>query len=290
MPELPEVEAVRLQLAKFVVGSRIGEIEILTPKYEVGMDKKKVVGARVVNVRRFGKILSIDLSNGFSIIIHLKLTGQLIYRGPNLKNPPPLSSRVAEGLPGKYTHIIFKLDRGGALYFNDLRQFGWMKIVQSSELKFQSDFLTKLGYEPPVVLDSPLPVLTLEEFGKILAGTKRAIKIVLMDQTKIAGVGNIYANDALWLAEINPLRPANRLTSKEVELLFKSIIKVLKNGIKMGGSSENTFVVPDGSEGKYQNFTLVYGREGLPCKRCGEKIRKISLGGRGTYFCPNCQK
>lgn len=287
MPELPEVEAVRSQLESFLKGHKIIDVLIENSKSFVG-DKKNVIGANFLSFRRFGKVLVLDLDNGFSILVHLKLTGQLVYRGPNLKNPPQLSSKVVGGLPGKYTRVVFKLDRGGVLYFNDLRIFGWIKVVENKEVESQKMF-DNLGYEPPVVKNQELPILTLEKFKEIVSKTKRSIKIVIMDQSKIAGVGNIYANDALWLAGINPKRSAKDLSEIEQKKLYDSIIKVLEDGIKRGGSSENTFVNPDGSEGNYQNFTLVYGREGQKCKRCSVIIKKIQLGGRGSYFCPNCQ-
>lgn len=287
MPELPEVEAIRIQLENFLKGHRIVDVLITNNRSFVG-DKRNIIGASFLSFRRFGKVLVFDFDNSFSALIHLKLTGQLVYRGPNLKNPPPLSSKVVGGLPGRYTRVIFKLDKDGVLYFNDLRIFGWVKVIKKSEIKSQRIF-DGLGYEPPVVRRQELPVLTFEIFKEILKSTKRPIKIVIMDQSKIAGVGNIYANDALWLAEINPKRPANSLIENEQKKLYNSIIKVLENGIKLGGSSENTFVTPDGSEGNYQNFALVYGRDGQKCKRCLTLIEKIQLGGRGTYFCPKCQ-
>ena len=281
MPELPEVESVKLQLTKYLVGHTIEGIEVKTKKVFPD-DPKEVISAKITGVKRFGKLLVVNLSNNHSFLMHLKLTGQPIYRGPNLKTPPKLSDKVFGGVPGKHTHVIIKLDRGGVLYYNDLRKFGWIKIAQTSKLSDEG-FIKNLGPEP-------LKDLTLEKFKDILTKTKRAIKIVLMDQSKIAGVGNIYANDALWFAGINPKRAANVLTSKEQEKLFDSIIKVLKDGIKMGGSSDHAFVTPDGAEGHYQDFTLIYDKEGEKCKRCGTEINKIQLGGRGTYFCPHCQK
>ncbi len=289
MPELPEVESIKLQLKKFIVGHKILNIEIRYGKKFEG-EKGKVEGAKIQDVRRFAKALVIDLSNSYSIVIHVKLTGQLIYEGPNLKKGHQLSKKVIGGLGGKHTHIIFHLDKGGKLYFNDVRKFGWMKVIQKSKLKNQTEFIGKLGPEPLInANDPPENPLTLDKFREILSKSSQAIKIVLMDQEKISGVGNIYANDALWLAGIKPVRKAKDLREDEVKKLFKSIIDVLKEGIKRGGASELAFVTPDGSEGKYQDFTLVYGREGESCKNCKTAIRKIKIGGRGTYFCPNCQ-
>lgn len=281
MPELPEVETIRLQLAKFLVGHKIKDVEVRNPKYEI-KERVNIIGAKVTGVRRFAKVLSIDLANGFSIVVHIKLTGQLIYRGPNLKPIPRLSNKVVGGVPGKHTHLVFVLDHGGFLYYNDVRRFGWVRVMKTSELG-KEGFVGKLGPEP-------FRDLTLEKFKEILSKSSRAVKLVLMDQEKIGGVGNIYANDALWLAGINPKRSANKLSGKEAETLYDSIHKVLKDGLKYGGASELAFVTPDGKEGEYQEHTLVYGQEGKICKRCCKaKIEKYFLSGRGTYFCPICQ-
>ena len=281
MPELPEVEAIRLQLEKYLKGHKIENVQVNVPKIFSG-DPKNVVGAEFLVVRRFAKVLSIDLSNGFSIVIHIKLTGQLIYRGPNLKAVPELSKKVTGGVPGRHTHIIFDLDKNGLLYYNDVRRFGWLRVIKTSEVE-KTGFVGKLGPEP-------FGKLTLPIFKEILSKTKRAIKVVLMDQGKIGGVGNIYANDALWLSKINPKKPANELTEAETKSLYDSIHKVLKAGMKYGGASELAFVTPNGKEGEYQKHTLTYGREGEPCERCHKaKITKFFLSGRGTYFCPICQ-
>lgn len=290
MPELPEVESIRLQLQKYIVGHKIIDVDIRYGKKFEG-DKNAIIGGRIFDVRRFGKVQSIDLDNGYSILIHIKLTGQLIYRGPNFNQKGKLSQKVTGGLGGKHTHIIFYLDKKGVLYYNDVRKFGWIHIVRTSEVD-KHKFIERLGPEP-LVTDSASDqtILTLKLFTDILSKTSRSIKIVLMDQEKISGVGNIYANDALWLSEINPKRGANKLTEIEIKSLYDSIHKVLKSGMKFGGASELSFVTPDGEEGKYQNHTLVYGHEGQPCERCHKsEIKKFFLSGRGTYFCPVCQR
>ena len=281
MPELPEVESIKLQLEKYLVGHRIEKVEIRHPKVFTG-DKKNIENAKVKKIRRFGKVLVFDLSNAYSVVSHIKLTGQFIYRDPNLKREQPLSKKVSGGAPGPHTHLTFNLDRNAKLYYNDIRRFGWVKVVKTSEVE-NIDFIKKLGPEP-------LNDLTLKKFEEILGKTKRAVKVLLMDQSKIGGVGNIYANDALWLAKINPKRPANSLTRVEIKKLFNAVEKVLKAGLKYGGASELAFVRPDGTEGDYQSHSLVYGRTGEVCKSCKvEKIKKEMLGGRGTYYCPKCQ-
>lgn len=280
MPELPEVESIKLRLAKYLTGHVIDSVEILNSKFQIS--KEKIIGGRVMGTRRFGKVTVIDLDNGYSILIHVKLTGQFIYRGPNLPNPKPLSKKVIGGIPGPHTMVIFNFDRKGMLYYNDIRRFGWIKIVKRQEL-MDEKFVSKLGKDALEI--------SLKEFQDILSKTSRNIKVVLMDQTKIGGIGNIYANDALWLAEISPRRSAVGLSLSEAGKLYKTMLHVLKEGIKYDGASELAFVTPDGTEGDYQNHTLAYGHQGEPCERCHKaKIEKYFLGGRGTYWCPNCQK
>lgn len=287
MPELPEVETMRTQLEKFLVGSVISKIDIRTKNYDLPI--QDLLGASIIGVRRFAKVSSIDLSNGYSILTHVKLTGQFIYRGPKLLNPNKLSPKVSGGIGGPHTHIIFYLADGGLLYYNDIRRFGWVKVLKTSEVENEK-FVKTLGPEPHVAKGFAGQALTFEYFQKLLSKSKRNIKVLLMDQTKIGGVGNIYANDALWLAKISPKRISNSLSNQESKLLYESIHTVLKSGLKYGGASELAFVTPDGNEGEYQNHTLVYGHTDDICKNCKkQKIKKFFLGGRGTYWCPLCQ-
>lgn len=287
MPELPEVESIRLQLEKFLVGlpasagHKIESIDVKNRRI-FPHDEKEILGAKFIKARRFGKVIVLDLGNNKSLMIHVKMTGQIIYRGPNL-NKPLLSPKISDGLGGRHTHVIFTLDKEGMIYYNDFRQFGWLKIVDTALVE-TTDLVGKMGPEP-------FRDLTLEYFRNILSSTKRSIKVVIMDQTKIAGVGNIYANDALYLSKIHPARPANSLSDDEAKKLFDAIHSVLEVGMEHGGSSENSFVTPDGGEGQYQRHTLIYGKQGTLCSVCKkEKIIKTMIGGRGTYFCPNCQK
>ena len=282
MPELPEVETMRMQLEKFLVGSTITKVQVNDKRILLG-DVENIVGGKVAGVRRFAKVTSIDLSNGFSILTHVKLTGQFIYRGPKLPNPKKLSVKVAGGAPGVHTRITFSFNDGGMLYYNDIRRFGWVRIVKTEDVE-KEKFVKALGPEP-------FKDLTIEYFQALLSKSRRNIKVLLMDQTKIGGVGNIYANDALWLSKISPKRTANTLSSDESKLLYGAIETVLKAGLKYGGASELAFVTPDGNEGEYQNHTLAYGHTGQTCVNCKTtKIEKFFLGGRGTYWCPTCQK
>lgn len=281
MPELPEVETVKLGLQKYVVGHTIESVEVRKPKIFEG-DKKNIEGAKVIGVRRFGKGLVIDLSNRYSMAIHIKLTGQLIYRG---KDEPKVihtdMTRVGKELPNAWTHVIFHFDHGATLFYNDIRQFGWIKVVSTKEVQ-NLPFFKELG--PEFLKD-----LTQEKFTEILSKSKTAVKPLIMDQKKMGGVGNIYANDALYLARIDPKCPANSLSHEETKTLYKAILTVLRKGIEEGGASELTFVNVLGEAGNYQNHSLIYGKQGQKCKRDGTKIIKYMLGGRGTYVCPICQ-
>lgn len=282
MPELPEVEAMKNQLGIFLARHKITSVDVRNRKLFQG-DERSLVGGKIKGTRRFGKVSVIDLDNGYSILTHVKLTGQYIYRGPNLPDPKPISQKVTGGVPGPHTHVIFNLDRNGKLYYNDVRRFGWIRVVKTKDVE-NEPFIAKLGPEP-------FKDLTEVLFKEILGKSGRPVKIVLMDQEKMGGVGNIYANDALWLAKIDPKTPAKDLDPLKVKELYKAVLTVLKQGIKWGGASELAFVTPDGTEGKYQSHTLAYGHEGEPCERCHKGIfKKYFLGGRGTYVCPVCQK
>jgi len=288
MPELPEVESIKNQLGKFLTGHTIRKVENRSKNFDI--NPKLIIGAKVTGTRRFGKVTIIDLDDGYSILTHVKLTGQYIYRGPNLPHPKDLSKKVTGGIPGPHTLVIFDLDRNGELYYNDVRRFGWVRVEKTEDVP-KEKFIVKLGPEPPVTESFTGKELTSDIFREILSKSGRPIKLVLMDQEKMGGVGNIYANDALWLAKINPKTPAKSLDKKSGNALYDAILSVLKNGIKYGGASELAFVTPDGTEGEYQNHTLSYGREREPCERCHKStIQKFFLGGRGTYWCPVCQK
>lgn len=277
MPELPEVETVRLGLQKYVVGHVIQDIEIRDSKIFQG-SAEQIIGAKIVDVKRVGKGLILDLSNKYSLAIHIKLTGQLVYRDDSLRKTP-LSLKVGT-LPNKFTHVVFDLDKKAKLYYNDMRRFGWIKIVRTDDV-FRLPFFKDMGPEP-------LKDLTLEKFEQILKASTK-IKPLIMDQKKIGGVGNIYANDALFKAGIDPRRPAKSLSSSEIKKLYDAILSVVKLSLENGGASELSFVNILGQEGNYQNHTLIYGKTGSKCKKCGSIIKFFKLSGRGTYVCFNCQ-
>lgn len=280
MPELPEVETIKLGLQKYLVGHKIEDVEIKAPKIFEG-DPKNIIGGKVKEIRRRGKGLIFDLDNGYSLAIHIKLTGQLVYRDEKTRDIPVSKAKVGT-LPNPFTHVVFTLDKNAVLYYNDQRRFGWIKIVKTSEIE-DIPFFKTLGPEP-------FKDLTLEKFEKAISGKNTAIKPLIMDQTRIGGIGNIYANDALNLSKIDPRRPAKSLNKLEIEALYKAVLSVMKKSFKYGGASELNFVNALGQEGEYQRHSLVYGKKGKPCPNCGGIIKKIYLGGRGTFFCDKCQK
>ncbi len=280
MPELPEVETLKLGIQKYVVGHKILDVELAHPKIFYG-DKKDIIGSKITGVRRVGKGLILELSNGYVLAIHIKLTGQLIFRDEKTKNIPP-SAKVGKSLPNNLTHVIFKLDKDSKLYYNDQRRFGWIKVVRSDEVS-KLPFFRDMGPEP-------FKDLTFARFKFVVGKKVTKIKPLLMDQTNIGGIGNIYANDALFRSKISPLRPGKSLSDEELKRLYDSILAVLKKGLESKGASELSFVNILGQEGEYQNHTLVYGKRNKPCpNNCGGKIHFIRIGGRGTFFCPNCQ-
>jgi len=271
MPELPEVETIKKDLTRLIVGKKILDIKTDSPKQikpSLGAVKKAIVGASVKKIERRAKLLQIFFSNGKVLIIHLKLTGGLLVRKKG-------SAR------DKWQHVTLVLSGNRELRFTDLRKFGWVKLLKDK--KELEKILAEFGLEP-------LDDLGLKEFRTIAASTSRAIKVLLMDQKKIAGIGNIYACDALFLAKIHPEKKANEMKDNEVKKLFEAIEKVLKAGSKYRGASDQYYLDALGHKGSYQDHFLVYGRAGEKCFKCDGKIGKIKIGGRGTYYCPKCQK
>ncbi len=267
MPELPEVETIRRQAQKELVGAKILSVEEKRSGILRGNDKD-LVGKTIVRVRRFAKLLVIDLTGGMSLAVHLKMTGRLLLLGP-------------KDILQDHTHVIFQLNGDKRLIYADYRRFGYLQVVPTAKVE-QLPFVKTLGKEP-------LKDWNLSEFRVVCSKSRRAIKVLLLDQTKISGVGNIYANEALWLAKIHPLTPANQLTEKQTQALFTAIEDVLKEGIKRGGASDNTYRNLFGGKGEYQNFFKVYQRDNQACLRCHTQIKEIRTGGRGTFYCPKCQ-
>ncbi len=276
MPELPEVEILRLQLSQLIVGKTIKSIDILKAKSFIG-DKRQVIGEKIVGIRRFAKILVVDLAIGLSLVIHLKMSGQLIFQNTRQLRSSDHQSDVVDSFLNKHTRVIITFIDNSKLFFNDQRIFGWIKVVRDL-----LSITNKLGPDPFN--------FTNKKFYQILQISKRPIKLVLMDQEKIGGVGNIYANDALFLSKINPKTPASGLSKVQAEVLFHKLLKVLIEGIKWRGASQNNFRDAYGAKGEKQEHFYVYAQEGKKCiNKCGETIKRISLGGRGTFYCPVCQ-
>lgn len=281
MPELPEIETVRLQLIKVIKGAKVQSCKVLN-KNSVHGDVEKIVGEEIIDIRRRAKVLIIDFSGDVSVAFHFKMSGQLVFEGHKVKvvGGHPTEDFVGK-LPSGHTRVVVKFDLG-TLYFNDQRMFGWVKVGD----KFTIDnlqFIKNLGPEP---FD-----ITAEEFVRRVQKSRRAIKLTVMDQEVISGVGNIYANDALWEARINPQIPSHKLQREQLETLLEKLKLVLSEGIKYGGATaaDAKYIDLHGLGGHYQEHFRVYDREGQMCKRCKSVIVKFVLGGRGTYVCPKCQ-
>jgi formamidopyrimidine-DNA glycosylase len=272
MPELPEVETIKSDLQKAILGKKITEVRVYNPRVirepAPGVFKNSLEGLSIKHILRRAKLLILELSNGLALTIHLKMTGQLVLR-KKLSNPGGFkSSRVA-----------FSLSGGKLLDFNDQRLFGELRLIKDwKKLKF----VQGLGPEP---FD-----LTYGDFKGMLSKKKTKIKPLLMDQSFISGIGNLYAAEILFRSKIAPQRSAQSLTEKEKEALYKQIQEVLRNAIKHGGSSIDDYVRLSGQRGDYRRFHRVYGREDKPCFICKSPVKRIAQGGRGTYFCPKCQK
>jgi len=287
MPELPEVETIKRQLIPNVVGKTISDVKILSPKNFVG-NKQDVIGKKIVSVNRFGKVLVLRLTRAGQdrpiqynfMSIHFKLSGQILF-AKNInkavfKNIIPFTK--GKTMPANTTRVIIIFANGSGLFFNDLRKFGWIKISDQP--------LKPKGID---VLDKQF---TVKYLTVIIKKTRKPIKILLMDQDLITGVGNIYANDSLFLAKIHPQRFSNSLAEQEIKLLYKSIKQTISKGLKDFGSSsaDEAFILPDGSRGKHQKNFLVYQREDEPCLKCKTIIKRIKHNGRSSFFCPECQK
>lgn len=278
MPELPEVETVRRGLKDFILHQKITKIEVFCKKSFIG---KKLTG-KIKDIRRFGKALIIDLDNDNSLMIHLRMTGQLIYDGKERYAAGHPSENFTAKLPNKQTRVILTLENG-TLYFNDQRKFGFIKSLKTAEVKNDA-FIKKLAKEPWDMDETELH----EKFQK---HKKSLIKATILDQTIICGLGNIYADEALFAAKIHPERRAGTLTKNETKTLLEAAKNVMEKSINSGGSTMATYVKADGTKGDYlEKFAKVFRREGKPCENCQTKIVKIKVAGRGTHICPNCQK
>jgi formamidopyrimidine-DNA glycosylase len=286
MPELPEVETIKRELDKILRGKIISGVEILWPKTispTTTINFTQIItDKRIISLERRAKMLIIHLNNNVSLIIHLKMTGQLIF--------VPKSGKIISGghptndiqTPGRHTRLIFHFKDKSNLYFNDLRKFGWVKILDEKLKKYIN---TEVGIEP---LSSKY---TMVHFRQMLKKyPNRTVKQILLDQHLIAGIGNIYADESAFLSKILPMRKIKTLSEKEINYLHKNIIAVLKLSIQKKGTSSKNYVRSNGQKGGFVPFLMVYGRKGETCKCCGTKIVKTKHAGRGTHYCPECQK
>ena len=287
MPELPEAETVVRELNKYLPNQKILDIKQIRTKsmsFSNGITLNSLKGLKVRNLERKGKAIIINLSQDISLLIHLKMTGQLIYISKstrtNLGHPTP---DFINSMPSKHTRVIFKLTKG-TLYFNDQRLFGWIKAMPTSNIPTNS-FVSSLG--PDALSKSFTPNALWQVIKR---KPKSPTKSILLDQSNVAGIGNIYANESLFLAGIRPNRKASTLKQKEIKKLVQSIKQILKKGIKYSGTSISDYKTAEGTSGRMQNYLKVYKRDGLPCKKCKTLIKKTKTTGRSTYFCPNCQK
>lgn len=288
MPELPEVETVKRGLLKLIVGKNVlaASSDNLKSFPNSPTDVQEfLVGAKVTDVRRRAKVLMIDLSTKYSLVIHLKMTGQLVFvdKTDRFGAGHPNDSLVGS-LPDKSTRVDIQFLDGSHLFFNDQRKFGWVRLMPTDEIK-DIDFMKRVGPEP---LEESF---TVEQFiARFKRRGKTTIKAALLDQSVIAGIGNIYADESLWAAKINPKRSVDSISVSEFEKLYKEIRSVLELSIEKGGSTNRNYVNAEGKKGSYMDFARVFRREGQACPRCGAEIIKLRVAGRGTHICPECQR
>ncbi len=288
MPELPEVETVRIGLQEFLPTQIVESISCDWPK-SLSVSQKVInsylLNAEIQSVNRRGKVIIMPLSSGYSMLIHLKMTGQLVYKpnkGPGFGGGHPTDSLLNK-LPDKSTRVIIKLT-SGTLFFNDQRKFGWVKLEPSKGLYQNNTFLRKLGPEP--LEDS----YTFEHFRLALQKHPKAgIKALLLDQSVLAGVGNIYADESLYEARIHPLSKSGDISNIKLKRLYRAMRRVMSLSISQGGSSDRNYVDAKGNKGSYLKFAQVFRREGKECHNCQHNIIKIRVAGRGTHICSHCQ-
>lgn len=274
MPELPEVETVRRQLEKEFKGAIINRVEVrfgkkLSPAPATFI--KKITGKKIISVERRAKLIIIHLSGGLNILVHLKMTGRLLLRRPGSTIP-------------NYTHVIFHLNKNRELRWEDWRQFGFMKLMTDDEV---TKHLEAQGYGPEPLEKS----FTWAKMAMCLRGSPRKkIKPLLLEQTCIAGIGNIYAAESVWYAKLHPETRVASITDAQMKQLHKGLVKILKAAIPAGGASADAYVDIYGHQGTFVPKLNVYGRQGKPCRRCKTTLKNMVLGGRATVYCPKCQQ
>lgn len=287
MPELPEVETIKRGLVELIIGKKIKTIAVLDSPKSLRASKNDldafVINHKIFNINRRGKALIIALDSDYVFLVHLRMTGQLVYREKdfNFGAGHPNDSLIGN-LPDKTTRIIIEFTDDSKLFFNDQRKFGYFKLMPKDEVENDS-FIKKLGPEPLGVNKS----ITEQFIKRIRKRNNSAVKAAILDQSVIAGIGNIYADEALFLAKVHPASKVKDLTDDELALILESAIKVMKLSIKLGGSTDKNYIDAKGNRGTYLNFANVFRREGKPCKNHPDVlIEKIRIAGRGTHICP----
>lgn len=288
MPELPEVETIRCGLNRLLVGRTVaGATNFASAKSFPNDDatvKHFFFGAKVISVERRAKVLLINLSTDYTLVVHLKMTGQLVYRGEEVFGGGHPTDSLIGALPDRFTREQIDFSDGSHLFFNDLRKFGWMKLVPTAEVSNLS-FMQKVGPEP---LDDSF---TEREFiPRIRRRSNTTIKAAILDQTVLAGVGNIYADESLWSTYIHPATRVRDVTDEQLAELLVNIKAVMNLSIEKGGSTDKNYVDAEGNKGSYLTFANVFRREGQACTRHPDVlIEKLRVAGRGTHVCPVCQ-
>jgi formamidopyrimidine-DNA glycosylase len=287
MPELPEVETVRRGLHGLIIGTRIKKVTHDTPKSfpNATSDVKQfLIGASITDVRRRAKVLLVDLSTDYSLVIHLKMTGQMVFASDAARfGAGHPNDSLINNLPDKSTRVTFEFADGSHLYFNDQRKFGWVRLMPTLEIP-NIDFMKKVGPEP---LEADFTAAQFSQ--RFIRRARTNIKAALLDQSVVAGVGNIYADESLWGAKIHPQSLVSTITKQEFARLYKELRAVMNLAIEKGGSSDRNYINAEGKKGSYLSFASVFRREGLACPRCGTTIEKLRVAGRGTHICPYCQ-
>lgn len=288
MPELPEVETVRIQLLSKVVGKKLVSVEVFHEK-SVANDQhisKRLTGMQIDDIARVGKLMifSFRREPDLFLLAHLKMTGQFFFtdkHGRLSGGGHSFSAADVRELPGRHTRVAFRFADGSTLYFNDMRTFGFTKLTD------------KAGAERAMQAFGPEPIdkkFDIDWFAREVRKKKRSIKAVLLDQSFISGLGNIYVDETLWRAKVRPTRKANALNQSEAKTIAKEAGKVMREAIKHGGTTFQHFENAEGKKGNFSKRLKVFGKQGQPCPHCGGLIKKIREAGRGTHFCPKCQR
>ena len=286
MPELPEVETIKRGLSRLIIGKQIHSITPLVPKSfpnNPADTNNFALAATITTVRRRAKVLIIDLNSEYSLVIHLKMTGQIVYRGDQSFGAGHPTDSLIGRLPDRSTRVIIEFTDGSHLFFNDQRKFGWMKLLPTSEIPL-IPFMSKLGPEP---LEDDF---TVDQFRqRFIHRPNSKVKAALLDQSTIAGVGNIYADESLFGARIHPERLVKSLTDVDYQNFYDNVRFTMKLAIQKRGSTAQNYIDSEGRRGNYLDSAWVFRREGQPCPNCGTEIIKTRVAGRGTHICPVCQ-